>query len=133
RMSTATVSASRRVALNNLARSRWLPFAVLGVLMVGAAYYILSRADGATFYIDEWDFVLARRGWDADALLQPHYQHLMLVPLLIWKAGLELWGMDAHPVFRVISVLAHLVVVALVFAFAYRRGAAWLGVLAASL
>src|SRR3954454_12354261 len=129
-MSTVTARPSRRAAWEARLRSRRLPFAVLGALMLVAFVYLMSRADGSSIYYDEWSYVLFRRPWNAQALLEPHYQHLNLVPVLIWKVGLELFGLNAHPLFRAVAMAAHIACAGVVFLLAHRRGATWLGVLA---
>ena len=53
-----------------------------------------------TFLIDDWDLLLARRGFNAHALLDPHARHLILGPALVYKAIQATLGMDCQPPLR---------------------------------
>jgi len=94
--------------------------ALAGLLVATAALVLyLGRSTG--FYFDEWNFVLERRGWDADALLAPHNEHLSVVPVLIYKTIFSTVGIDSYTPFRVAGVIVHLIVLVVLFAYARRR------------
>ena len=76
---------------------------------------------GLTFNYDEWNWVMNRRGWSAATLLDPHNEHLSLVPVLIFKLLFVTVGIDAYWPYRVALILVHLVCVALVFVLVRRR------------
>jgi hypothetical protein len=110
-----------------------LPAASLAVLSIIAFVLIYRKGLGTTFYYDEWNFVMNRGAWDLDTFLQPHNEHLSLVPVLIFKLLFATVGLDSYWVFRVLLLLAHLAVVALLFVYARRRVGDWLALAAAVL
>ena len=107
----------RRTPLD-LGFGTWL--ALAGLLALTAAV-ILYLGRSTTFYFDEWNFVLERRAWGLDALLEPHNEHLSLVPVLIYKALFSTLGIDAYAPYRVAGVVVHLIVLVLLFVYARRR------------
>jgi hypothetical protein len=102
------------------------PVAVLAVLMLVAAVLLLHETRGMTFYFDDWDFVLGRRGASLDALLKPHNGHLLLLPVALYKLLFATLGAEPYWPLRVAITALHLGVVALVFAYARRRIGDWL-------
>src|SRR5919107_719244 len=111
-------------------RAVWV---ALAVLMLVAAVEILHDGRGTSFFEDEWDWVQFRRDWSADAFLQPHVQHLVAVPVLIFKLLFATVGLESYAPYRVAALLAHLVVCLLVFLIARRHVAPWLALAAATL
>src|SRR4051794_4997708 len=111
-------------------RAVWL---ALAALFLVAAVEILHDGRGTSFFEDEWDWVQWRRDWNADAFLQPHVQHLVAVPVLIFKLLFSTVGLDSYVPYRVAALLAHLVVCVLVFLIARRYLAPWLAVAAMGL
>ncbi len=102
------VSATDRAAL-----------ALLAVAMLVVAGLCLHLTRGMTFWYDDWNFAMDRRGWTADAFLAPHNEHLMAPTAALYKALFLTSGADYAP-YRVVVTLAHLLVVALVVV--YLRG-----------
>jgi hypothetical protein len=121
------------VSTSLVRRRPQLPAAILAVLSIAAFVLIYRKGLGTTFYYDEWNFVMNRGAWDLDTFLQPHNEHLSLVPVLIFKLLFETVGLDSYWVFRVLLVLAHLAVVALLFVYARRRVGDWLALAVAVL
>jgi hypothetical protein len=72
------------------------------------AVFILLLAKGSSFHTDDWSFVLARAGHSPGVFLEPHNEHLSLVPVTIYKVLLELVGLDHFEVFRLVLVLVNL-------------------------
>jgi hypothetical protein len=96
-------------------------FAVLGLAMALAAALTLWWLRGTTFAIDELGYLVARRGWEASTLLEPHNGHLILTHLLVFKATVEVFGAGSHLPFTLLSLAAQLGVGALVFELVRRR------------
>ncbi len=94
---------------------RWGPDVASGLLVLGAAL-LLAQMRGLSFFQDEWDFTLRRPGFSAHALLIPHNVHLSLVPILIYKAMLAVFGADTYTPFKLLAAL-NLVVVAAAVGF----------------
>ena len=112
----ASVAARRRVSV-----PRATVWVALAGLLVATAALVLYLGRSTSFYFDEWNFVLLRRAWDADALLQPHNEHLSLVPVLIYKAIFTTAGIDSYVPFRVAGVAVHLLTLVALFVYARRR------------
>jgi hypothetical protein len=79
-----------------------------------------------TFWRDEWALLLHRRGFGADVFLDPHYEHIAVAPVAIYKALLAIFGMDSPTPFQVAATATFLASVALVFVYLRRRVGAWL-------
>jgi hypothetical protein len=103
------------------ARPLAVSLAVLGLLMLAAAVNLYRKGLGLTFNYDEWNWVMNRRGWSAATLLNPHNEHLSLIPVLIFKLLFATVGIDAYWPYRVVVIVAHLTCVALIFVLARRR------------
>lgn len=74
-----------------------------------------------------------RRGFSADALLEPHNEHIVVLPVAIVQLLLRVFGMSsARPEFAVLIAML-LVSAALVFVYVRRRLGEWLALMAAAL
>ncbi len=67
---------------------------MLSVALLG---YLTSRE---TFLFDEWSFLLHRRGFSADVFLEPHNEHIVVIPVAIFKFLQEVFGMDSARPFQ---------------------------------
>src|SRR5215207_9810946 len=97
-----------------------LAVALLVALALVAAAWILREGRGLTFFYDEWNWVLTRRS-GVTGLFEQHNGHLVVLPLLVFKALFALVGFEPYWVYRVAGVLAHLLCVGLCFALVRRR------------
>jgi hypothetical protein len=88
--------------------------------MAIAAALLLWEGRHMTFFNDEWDLILHRRGHDPAILLRDKNGHLILVPLFIYKALLAVFGASYTP-FRVTAVAFGLLCAGLVFVMVRRR------------
>ena len=98
-----------------------MTFAALGLLMIVAFIAFYRKGFGLTFFYDEWAFVLDRRAWTIDTFLEPHGEHLSILPILVFKLLFVTVGLDDYWVYRVTTILAHLLCVLLIFVYARRR------------
>lgn len=109
------------------------PLALLGVALAAAAALLFHFASGLTFFQDSWEFLVNRRGFTADAFLQPHNEHIVVIPVAIEQLLLRLFGMtSARPEFVVLTAFL-LVTAVLVFAYVRRRLGPWPALMAAVL
>jgi hypothetical protein len=86
-----------------------------------AAFLIYRKGFGTTFYYDEWNFLMNRRDWTMDTFLEPHNEHLVLVPVAVYKLLFVTVGIDEYAPYRVALILGHLLCVALIFLVVRRR------------
>jgi hypothetical protein len=90
-------------------------------MLVVAAAFLLHETRGTTFWVDEWGWALNRRGWDVGTFLEPHNEHLSLIPIAIYKLLFATAGLDHYTPFRVMGIAAHLGCTTLLFVYASRR------------
>ena len=87
---------------------RLAPFA-LGAALAIAAGLLLWESRGVTFFVDEWSFGYASRtGWRLGELLEAQNGHLMLVPVVVTKLSLEVFGAGTTLPLRLLSIGLHL-------------------------
>jgi len=79
-----------------------------------------------TFWRDEWDFLLHRNDWSADAILSPHIEHVAVLHTSLYSALLHLFGMDSPRPFQLVAIAGFLLSVVLLFVYLRRRVGDWL-------
>ena len=87
---------------------------------------ILALGSQLSYLNDDWDFLLLRPGFGAHQILDPHNPHIVVIPILIYKAVLAIFGMGSQQPFRVASTPLFLISVILLFAWLRRRVGDWL-------
>jgi hypothetical protein len=109
------------------------PIVLLGGALVAAGGLLLALTDGLTFFQDTWEFLINRRDFTVDALLEPHNEHIVVVPVAIEIVLLELFGMSSAAPEHVLLIAALLVSATLLFAYVRRRVGPWPALMAAVL
>lgn len=112
--------------------SRHAPLALLGVAMTVAAAVLLDYGSGLTFFQDSWEFLMWRRDPSVATLLDPHNEHIVLLPVLIAQVSLRLFGMESMTPELVLLVALQLGVAGLLFVYARRRLGPWPALFAAT-
>jgi hypothetical protein len=105
---------------------------VLAALLLAGGWLLMHEARGTTFFEDEWNWILTRRGGGLGSFLNPHNQHLSLLPVAIYKLLFATAGLRHYWPYRACLVLAQLGCVTLIFVYARRRVGAWIALLAAA-
>jgi hypothetical protein len=105
---------------------RFDPRAALAVALAASGVLLLVWMSHLTFFGDEWDPLLYRRGFSLDVLLRPHAEHILLGPTLIYKGIQGTIGMESLLPYAVVSTLSFLGSVVLLFAYLRRRVDPWL-------
>lgn len=117
-----------------VARNGWNPFILCLAVLAAASWAVLVGLEShLTFYADEWDFLLRRRGWSVGDFLDPHVDHIALAPVSIYKFLLATFGMDSPLPFQVISTLVFLLSAVLLFVYLRRRVGDWPALLGSAL
>lgn len=107
-----------------------IPLALLcGGMAISAALLIAWRSH-LTFFVDDWDLLLLRRGLSVDVLLEPHARHLIVGPVVLWKAIEATFGLDSQIPFAVAAIAMFMASVALLFVYLRRRVGDWLALAA---
>ena len=111
---------------------RWPLAATIALaLLAFAALMFIGRGIG--FFYDEWNFVLFRRAWTADTFLQPHNEHIAVLPVLVYKTLFELVGLSSHWPYRMLPAALHAGIGVTVFLLARSRVGGPAALLAAAL
>jgi hypothetical protein len=118
-----------RDRLGRATASVWL---LAGAIVVSAGL-LLVWGSKLTFLLDDWEFLVYRRGFTADAILSPHGEHISVAPVLIYKGLLETAGMSSSLPYLAVSVVLFLAAAALLFIYLRRRVDPWLALLGAGI
>lgn len=97
------------------------PRLLLTAAVAASAALLLALTSDLTFFLDEWDFLLDRRPWDAGSFLDSHGDHVSIVPVLLYKLGVTVFGMDSQRPFQVLLTALVCINAVLVFAWARPR------------
>src|SRR5919197_1298003 len=112
------------------ATDRHLPDVLAGGAMLLSGAVLLHYLSRLTFWRDEWGLLLHRRGWSVDTFLDPVVEHLVAIPILIYKVLLDVAGMDSPAPYQLVAVITFLASVALLFVYVRARLGAWLALAA---
>jgi hypothetical protein len=93
-------------------------FAFLALLTFVLLYV---KGTDMTFYFDEWDFVLRRHRDTVGVFLEPHNEHFSLVPVIVYKILFATAGLDHYAPYRIVALVLHLTIAALVFVWVRSR------------
>lgn len=96
-------------------------YAVLALAFAIAAFLILHWGKGQTFINDEWNYLVVVRGFSPKTLLHPQNGHLLVIPLLLYKALFATVGTDSHVPYQLTTIVLHLTVAALFFSLVRAR------------
>ncbi len=99
--------------------------AVLAAMLLLAGGWMLYITRGGTFHYDEWNFVVNRRGHSLDTFLRPHNDHLVALPVLIFKTLFATVGLTRYWPYQLMPIVIHLVCALLIYVLARRRLGEW--------
>lgn len=109
------------------------PVVLLAAALLAAAVLLLALERNLTFFQDTWAFLMHRHSLTADSLLEPHNEHIVLIPVAIETSLVALFGMSSAAPEQVAMTLVLLAVATLVFVYARRRVGPWPALFAAVL
>jgi hypothetical protein len=114
-------------------RDSKVPLLLLCAALVLSAVLLLSLSSGLTFFQDTWAFLMHRRGFTATAFLEPHNEHIVLIPVALEKLLITVFGMtSALPEYILLNVLLAATGV-LLFVYVRRRVGSWPALFAGAL
>jgi hypothetical protein len=93
---------------------------VVAMALVAAAG-ILLLAHSYTFYFDEWTFILTAPDWTWATYLQPHNEHPVMLPRLIYAALLSTVGLRSYLPYMAVLLALHATSAVLLFEIVRRR------------
>ncbi len=120
-------------ALDRERLSRNASLVLLAALLAAAAAVLFSYGHNLTFFQDTWEFLMHRRNLSADAILEPHNEHIVAIPVLVNQALLRVFGMSSMVPELIALVLTLLGTAALVFVYVRRRLGPWPALIATAL
>ena len=98
----------------------------LGLVTLVAGVLVVSLTRGLTFYYDEWAFVVGRQDNDFATLLRPHNEHIVLLPLLVFKGLFYATGLSHYWPYLGLLIGLHLLCGLLLFMVVRRHaGDVW--------
>jgi hypothetical protein len=103
---------------------------LLGLALAASGALLIAWGSHITFLIDDWSLLLHRRGFDPHVLLDPHARHLILGPVLVYKAIQATIGMQSRVPYDVVAIAAFLASVVLLFVYVRRRVGDWVALAA---
>ena len=103
---------------------------LLGLGLAASGALLLAWQSHLTFLIDDWDLLLARRGFNAHALFDPHANHLIVGPTLVYKAIQATFGMDSIVPYAAAAIVCFLASVLVLFVYLSRRVGDWIALAA---
>ncbi len=88
------------------ARIAGIAFAVV----VAAAFPIyLIRGSDQWFFLDEWDFLAARRTTNLHDLFTPHNEHWSTIPIIVYRVLWHIVGLRTYVPYQLLIIALHLV------------------------
>ena len=100
--------------------ARRLEWTLWGLLLAAAFAFLMWSGRGTNFYFDDWSWVEFRR-IGLHAIFDSYNQHLVIVPVAVYRVLFASVGLGHYWVFRAFQTAAHLGCATAVFAFARRR------------
>jgi hypothetical protein len=116
-----------------LLRSDAAPWAALAAVVVLTGALLLHETRGTTILLDEWTWLLHRRGDSLSSFLASHDGHMSLIPIAIYKLLFATVGLRHSGPYRAIMIAEHLAICVLVFVYARRRVGSLLALVAATM
>ncbi len=113
--------------------ARWLPWVALAVLCAVAFWEIMRAGRGLFFFGDEWAVLLHRRGLSPDTFLRPHNEHVIAIPIAVYKLLLQVFGMTSYRPYQVAVALVHLITCVLLYLYARPRLGPWIALVPTAL
>jgi hypothetical protein len=113
-------------AIHRAPRRQQLPWALLAIGIAVSGVLLVTWRAHLTFFIDDWDLLLHRRGFNADDFLNSHARHLIIGPAALWKAIQATFGMDSQIPYAIASTTCFLASVVLLFIYLRARVGDWL-------
>lgn len=128
-MSSGTQAARGAAAWAERERVRWAqilrspaaPWIALAVMVVGAGGLLMHETRGTTVWLDEWTWLLHRRGNTLSTFLASHDGHLSVVPIVIYRLLWATAGLRHSWPYRAVMIGEHLASCVLLFVYARRR------------
>src|SRR3954447_15956983 len=94
---------------------------ILAMLCAFSGALIVVLGLRLTFFNDEFYVLLQRPGLTADSIFKPHNQHIAVLPVLVYKSFVALFGFGEQLPFRLALAAVVVSLAVLVFVFVRER------------
>ncbi len=105
------------------------PVILFGGALLTSGVLLVSLGSRLSWQFDDWTVLLLRPGWTVASLLDPHYEHITVSQIAIYKVLLDTFGMDSLLPFSVVGTIAFLLSAVLVFVYLRSRVGDWLALM----
>ena len=109
------------------------PVILLAVALAASAALLLSYTSHLTFLGDSWELLARRSGWSANTFLEPFNEHPVVIPALVYKTLVAVFGMESALPFHIVAISLFLLCAILIFVYMRRRVGDWLALCGAVL
>ena len=86
-----------------MSRRRLSATPVLLAAMAAAAAYIVVLGSKLSFLLDDWGYIVLRRGNDFENWVRPDNEHFVAGPVTIWKLLIAVFGIDSMLPYKLVS------------------------------
>jgi hypothetical protein len=93
--------------------------------MLASGVLITALASRISFLLDDWTFIVYRRGFNADAFLKPDNEHFVAGPVAVFKLLLATFGMGSTLPYRVVATALFLLGAWFLFVWIRSRIGQW--------
>jgi hypothetical protein len=102
------------------------PRKLFALAATASGLLLIALQSRLSFAADEWPFLLNRRGLSLEVLLEPHADHIVLGPVMVYKAIQSTLGMEKLFPYALVSTPVFLASVVVLFVYLRRRAGGWL-------
>lgn len=114
-------------------RRRNAPVAVFGAALLAMAILLVITQWRITFFQDTFAFLLDRQPWSPHYFLFPHNEHIVILPVVVTKTLLAIFGMTSNLPEQIAMGITVLLASTLLFVWLRRRLDPWLATIGAVL
>jgi hypothetical protein len=93
--------------------------------MAAAAAYIVVLGQKLSFLLDDWGYIVLRRGDEFENWVRPDNEHFVAGPVTIWKLLIATFGIDSMLPYKLVSTALFLAGVWFLFLWCRRRVGEW--------
>jgi hypothetical protein len=93
--------------------------------MAAAGAYIVVLGSKLTFLLDDWGYILFRRGGEFETWVRPDNEHFVAGPVTVWKVLIATFGIESMLPYKLVSTALFLVGVWFLFLWCRRRVGEW--------
>lgn len=103
------------------------PLLLAAMALSGA--YIVVLGSKLSFLLDDWGYIVLRRGNDLDTWMRPDNEHFVAGPVAVWKLLIAVFGIDSMLPFKLVSTALFLIGAWFLFLWLRRRVGEWVALL----